>query len=99
MNEPQPKITGKELRSILGEYEYNDDVMCEDTAKVRAAKKALQNISESDRIIYCLYLDQQSSRKVGKLLGVSHSTILKQLQRIKAELLYQIMKSEDWEED
>ena len=85
------KITGTELRAILDEYKFDPDVMCDDPQKVRVAKMALERIGESDRIIYCLYLDQESSRKVGKLLGVSHSTILKQLQRIKAEILYQIM--------
>jgi DNA-directed RNA polymerase specialized sigma subunit len=93
------KITGTELRAIMDEYKFNDDVMCDDSQKVRVAKMALQKISESDRIIYCLYLDQQSSRKVGKILGVSHSTILKQLQRIRQELLYQIMSIDEDLED
>ena len=93
------KITGAELRAIMDEYKFNDDVMCDDPQKVRVAKMALQKISESDRIIYCLYLDQQSSRKVGKILGVSHSTILKQLQRIRQELLYQIMSIDEELED
>lgn len=93
------KITGAELRAIMDEYKFNDDVMCDDPQKVRVAKMALQKISESDRIIYCLYLDQQSSRKVGKILGVSHSTILKQLQRIRQELLYQIMSIDEDLED
>ena len=85
------KITGKELRAIMSEYEYNEDIMCDDSQKVRVAKMALSKLPESDRIIYTLYLDRQSSRAVGQILGVSHSTVLKQLQRIKQEILYQIM--------
>ena len=52
-----------------------------------AIKWALSKIPDADRIIYCLWLDLESSRKVGKILGVSHSTILKELKRIKNEIL------------
>lgn len=94
-------ITGNELRGIMSDYAFNDDIMCEDPQKVRVAKIALSRLNESDRIIFCLALDQESSRKVGKILGVSHSTVLKQLKRIRRELLYQVMevlKTEDLED-
>lgn len=87
----QPKITGKELREVLAEYAYNDDVMNDEPQKVRVAKQALSMLSDADRIIFCLSLDKESSREVGKIIGCSHSTILKQIQRIKKELLYNVM--------
>jgi DNA-directed RNA polymerase specialized sigma subunit len=81
------KISANELKEILKEYEYEDNVMTEDDPRVTSIKWALSQIPDADRIIYCLWLDQESSRKVGKILGVSHSTILKELKRIKNEIL------------
>lgn len=84
------RITGKEIKEILKEYEYNPDIFNEEDERLSSAKKALGEISEADRIIYCLWLDLESSRKVGKILGVSHSTVLKELKRIKNEILEKI---------
>jgi len=84
-------ISGKELRAIMAEYAFDDDPMCEDSQKVRLAKMALAKLNEPDRIIWCLYMDKESSREVGKILGCSHSTVLKQLQKIKMEIMYHIM--------
>lgn len=83
----QIQINASELKDILREYEYEDNVMTEDDPRVTCIKWALTQIPDADRIIYCLWLDQESSRKVGKILGVSHSTILKELRRIKNEIL------------
>ena len=97
----EQRITGKELRDIMADYALDDDIMTTEPQRVRVAKMALSRISEADRIIFCLALDKQSSREVGRILGVSHSTVLKQLQRIKKELLYQVMevlKTEDLED-
>ncbi len=88
----QPKITGKELRGILAEYAYDDDIMNDEPQKVRVTKMALSRLPDADRIIFCLALDKESSREVGKILGCSHSTVLKQLQRIKKDIVYNIMQ-------
>lgn len=85
-------ITGNELRAIMSEYAYNPDPMIEDSQKVRLAKMALAKLNEPDRIIWCLYMDKESSREVGKILGCSHSTVLKQLQKIKKDIMYNIME-------
>lgn len=81
------KITASELKDILKEYEYEEDIFTLDDPRVVAIKWALSQIPDADRIIYCLWLDLESSRKVGQILGVSHSTILKELKRIKNEIL------------
>ena len=81
------KISPPELKAILKEYSYEEDIFTEDDPRVQTVKWALSQIPDADRIIFCLWLDQESSRKVGKILGVSHSTILKELKRIKKEIL------------
>ena len=93
------KIKGAELRSILGEYAYDDDVFNNETKKVRLAKRALGMLPDADRIIFCLVLDKASSREVGKILGCSHSTILKQFARIRQQVLKNITEIENDEDD
>lgn len=85
-------ITGSELRAIMSEYAFDDDIMNDESQKVRLAKMAVAKLNEPDRIIWCLYMDKESSREVGKILGCSHSTVLKQLQKIKMEILYHVME-------
>ena len=92
------KITPKELRDIMDEYKFNDDPMVKDSQKVRIAKMALSRINEADRIIFCLALDKESSREVGRLLGCSHSTVLKQLAKIKRDILREVMKIMEFED-
>lgn len=94
-------ITPKELHDIMEEYKFDDDPMVQDSQKVRIAKMALANINEADRILFCLALDKQSSREVGKILGCSHSTVLKQLAKIRQDIMREVMKileHEDWED-
>ena len=69
--------------------------MCDDDERVRAIKKALTKLTVADRTLFVLYMDLGASRKVGKVLGVSHSTILKEINRIKMEIRYQMMADHD----
>lgn len=85
-------VSGKEIRDIVNEYKFDDDIMNDEPQKVRVAKMALAKLNDADRIIFCLALDKGSSREVGKILGCSHSTVLKQLQKIKKDIMYNIMK-------
>ena len=84
-------ITPKELHDIMNEYKFDPDPMVEDSQKVRIAKMALARINEADRIIFTLALDRQSSREVGKILGCSHSTVLKQLAKIRKDIMREVM--------
>ena len=89
--EQKIEITPSELRAIMKEYEYDPDIMCEDDERVIKIKRALQKLQDSDRILWCLYMDLGASRKVGSVLHVSHSTVLKEINRIKMEIRYQMM--------
>lgn len=85
-------ISSKELREIMGEYKFDPDPMIEEPQKVRLAKMALERLNVADRTIWCLYLDKESAREVGRILGCSRSTILKQIKKIKAEIMFHIME-------
>ena len=75
----------------MKEYEYDDDVMNDEDERVHKVKRAMTKLQMADRIIWVLYMELGASRKVGRVLGVSHSTILKEVNRIKREIRYQIM--------
>lgn len=80
-------ITPSELREIMKDYEYDPDIFNDEDERSLAVKEAMTKIPEADKIIMCLYLELGSSRKLGQLLGgVSHSTILKELTRIRKEI-------------
>lgn len=91
MEERTISVTPDELRAILAEYEYKEDILSEEDVRVTKIKRALTKLTVPDRILFCLYLELGASRKCGALLGVSHSTILKEINRIKIEIRYQMM--------
>lgn len=95
MKNEEIKITPQELKDILKEYEYNPDPMVEEDDRVRRIKKAISKLSDPDRIIWCLYMDTGASRKVGAILGVSHSTVLKEVKRIKEQIRLLILEDND----
>lgn len=81
-------ITPDELHSIVKEYEYDPDIMNDEDERSLAIKYALTKLPEADKIIWCLYMELQSSRKLGVCLGgVSHSTILKEINRIRQDII------------
>lgn len=86
------QIKPEELRAILADYQYDDDIMNDDDERVLEIKKAISRLSEPDRIIFCLYIDIGSSRKLGRILGVSRSTVLKEIARIKLEIRHLMME-------
>jgi DNA-directed RNA polymerase specialized sigma subunit len=77
----------EQLKLIMADYKYDDDIMNEDDERVRKIKYALSQLPDADRIIFCLQTDIQSQRKVGNLLGVSHTAIGKECKRIKERII------------
>jgi hypothetical protein len=76
----------KNLKRVMEDYEPDDSIMREYDDSILILKKALQNLDDADRIIFVLYCEYGSLRKVGKQLGVSHSIIYKNISRIKKEI-------------
>lgn len=70
----------------MEDYKPDEDIMREYDDTMLYLKKALSNLDDADRIIFILYAEYGSLRKVGKQLGVSHSIIYKNISRIKKEI-------------
>lgn len=86
----QLQITPQQIKEIDKQYQYQFDLF-EDNIEAQKAKWALAKLSIPDRIIFELYAEMQSSRKVGNILGCSHNIVLKEIRRIR-EQIKEIMK-------
>lgn len=79
-------ITKNELRNIMDQFKPNILI---DSEEAYNLKKAMEQLDKSDQIIFSLYAELESERKVSELLGVSRSPIHKILSKIKEEILKQ----------
>lgn len=75
-----------DTKALINEYKENDDIFSEESEKVRLTKEALWKLSDTDRLLICLYSEIQSLRKLGELLGVSRTTAYLQIKQIKEKI-------------
>lgn len=78
----------RELRDIIPDYAFKEDIMSEEDERLAAVKKIVNTkLSQADRAIILMYADCGSLRKVAARLNVSHMTLHKQIKRIKKIIL------------
>ncbi len=77
-------ITKQELKNIMEQFEPN--VLMDDD-EFYEYKEAMSHLDKSDQIIFALYAELQSERKVAELLGVSRSPIHKIITKIRQQIL------------
>lgn len=75
------------LKRVMEDYVPDESIWNEDDERVLWLKRAMNSLEDADRIIFMLYCEYGSLRKVGKKLGVSHSIIYKNIRRIKLLML------------
>lgn len=78
------RITKKELKNIFEQFQPDE---MRDDDDFFNYKKALESLPKSDQIIFTLYAELQSERKVAELLGVSRSPIHKLITNIRKKIL------------
>lgn len=83
-------ITAKELKAICKEYEYDEEAhMLLDEGedeRPHLIKKAMSQLDKSDFIIFCLYMEYKSERKVASVLGCSRTPIHNELVKITQQI-------------
>lgn len=77
-------IKPQELRNILEQFRPD---MLRDNEDLYKYKDALSHLEKSDQIIFCLYAELESERKVAELLGVSRSPIHKIITNIRKQII------------
>ena len=88
----------RDYKTIREDYTFNPDIFNDEPEKVARVKYIINHrLNQVDRTLIILYTDCQSYRKLGKRLGLSHTTIRGEIMRIKAEILriYNEMKEQD----
>lgn len=86
------------IKRVMEDYEPDESIWREYSDDILNIKQAMDALSDADRIIFVLYCEYGSLRKVGKRLGVSHSIIYKNVRRIKEEMLGWLKENTDNEE-
>ena len=77
----------KDIKKVMEDYKPNKGIWNEDDELIDGIKNAVDNLKDADKIIFILYCETGSLREVGKMLGVSHTTIYKEIKRIKRLIL------------
>ena len=88
----------RDYKTIREDYTFNPDIFNDEPEKVARVKYIInKRLNQVDRTLIILYADCQSYRKLGKRLGLSHTTIRGEIMRIKAEILriYNELKEQD----
>lgn len=89
--QPQPPPladTVQEFRAIRKEYQYDDSIFNDEPRRVAHVKYIVNNrLNLVDRTLIILYADCHNYRKLGERLGVSHTTVFKEIRRIRKEIL------------
>lgn len=83
----------REFQEIKEDYRSNSDVMNEEDERARIVKEIINTkLSIVDKTLILLYIDCQSTRKLGKRLGISHNTCFREIKRIKSIILKEYEK-------
>lgn len=75
------------IKELIDEYKPDHSIFTDDDDMMINIKEAVQRLSDADRIIFILYCETGSLREVGKVLGVSHTTVFKVIKDIKQRIL------------
>lgn len=85
MNTPMIQLTPSQLKEVMNEYKYEVDYVNDDIETI-ILHQAIDNLPEADKIIFLLYAEMGSLRKVAKILGVSYATTRKAVNKIKEDI-------------
>lgn len=92
------KDAARDYMQIRQDYAFDPDIMNDEPERVARVKYIVNNrLNQVDRTLIILYADCQSYRKLGKRLGLSHTTVAQEINRIKAEIrrIYNELKQQE----
>lgn len=93
----QIQITPEQVQEIIKEYDFDTDDVFEFDDELKTLSAAIKKLSLPDRIIILLYAHFASQRKVGAILGISHSVVGTCLKDIRKRL-FEIMDKDSKKE-
>lgn len=72
-------------RAINADYGRGDVINDDDETK--AIKDIVSGLPPADRVIFLLYAEYRSYRKLGAIFGLSYGTVRKEVLRIRNEII------------
>lgn len=82
------QIIVREFRDIRRDYNFDPSIFNDEDEKIRRVKQVIMTeIDPVDRVLFLMYTDCGSLRKLGAHFGVSHTTLAKEIRRIKQEII------------
>lgn len=82
------QIIVREFRDIRRDYDFDPSIFNDEDEKIRRVKQVIMTeIDPVDRVLFLMYTDYGSLRKLGAHFGVSHTTLAKEIRRIKQEII------------
>lgn len=75
----------KTWRAINADYGRGDFISDDDETKLM--KDIVSSLPPADRVIFLLYAEYRSYRKLGAIFGLSYGTVRKEVLRIRNEII------------
>lgn len=72
-------------KTIKADYGRGDFINDDDETK--AVKDIVSGLPPADRVIFLLYAEYRSYRKLGAMFGLSYGTVRKEVLRIRKEII------------
>ena len=80
----KPEQAFRDFKDIEEDYRFDPSIFTQDADKVAAVKYIIDNkLNRVDKTLILIYADCLSIRKMGQRLGFSHTTMRKEVSRIK----------------
>lgn len=84
----KPEQAFRDFKDIEEDYRFDPSIFTRDADKVAAVKYIIDNkLNRVDKTLILIYADCLSIRKMGQRLGFSHTTMRKEVSRIKKIIL------------
>lgn len=76
------------IDELLTEYEIDYSMFTNTDDRLLAIYPKWEALNRADKTIIILYAEYRSYREVGKILGISHTTIARCIKQIRERLCY-----------
>ena len=76
------------IDDLLAEYEIDYDMFTNMDDRLLAIYPKWEALNRADKTIIILYAEYRSYREVGKILGISHTTIARTITNIRNKICY-----------
>lgn len=80
------KISGIDIDAIIEEYNIDNTMFSDVDYRLFAIADKWKSLSKADKTLIILYAETGSYRDVGSLLGISHTTISRFIDKIRKKL-------------